>query len=595
VARSRTRELRQVGESHDDVVAWYRARLAEPAVFPWAGTDWEPERLGPTWQTDRDGRWLLPEATLGWDVLGFAGCWLQLRRDVPWRYTLEQARIVLWWWSLDEAGQFVYRDGVIQRLKGWGKDPLLATFCATELVGPARLAGWDGDTPLACDVEDAWIPIAATALAQTKTTMRLFPSLFSPAALRDFGIQVGKELVYAYGDSRMIEAVTASPTVLEGIRSTFTVKNETQHWNASNSGHEMADVIERNATKGAEGSARTLAITNAFDPAMDSVAQRDREAWEQATSGQSLTTGILYDSLEAAPQAPLSADAAPKVLATARGDSVWLDIPRIVKSILDTRNPPSRSRRFWYNQVDATEDAWVVPQDFQQLGPPHRQPPVEPVGVGDHLAVFFDGSKSDDATVLVGSRIDDGHVVTLGLWQRPPKERGVGWTAPREAIDQTVALIFELYTVDAFYADPSHTRDDETQERYWDGLIDEWHRRYKDRLEVWASPGPGGHSVMWDMAAPARTALFTAAAERCQADIADKSLSHDGDRRMLVHVRNAKRYPNRYGVSLWKGHRESPRKVDLAVGMVGARMARRDVLNRSKPDKPPSKKPGRVW
>jgi hypothetical protein len=89
---------------------------------------------------------------------------------------------------------------------------------------------------------------------------------------------------------------------------------------------------------------------------------------------------------------------------------------------------------------------------------------------------------------------------------------------------------------------------------------------------------------MWDMSSPERVRRFTAEAERCQVDIEDEggSLTWDGDGRLRAHVHNAKRYPNRYGVSLWKGHRESPRKVDLAVCMVGAGLARRDVLNKAK-------------
>jgi hypothetical protein len=90
---------------------------------------------------------------------------------------------------------------------------------------------------------------------------------------------------------------------------------------------------------------------------------------------------------------------------------------------------------------------------------------------------------------------------------------------------------------------------------------------------------------MWDMATQQHQAEFTAAAERCQADIAaaaelvvaghEPTFTHDGDRRLIRHTRNARQYPNRWGTSMWKGHRESPNKIDLAVCMVGARMLRR--------------------
>lgn len=619
MARRRTTHV-DTGPSHDEIVGWYREQLARPAVVPWNSL--APVRLGPTWQIDTTGHWVLPEHTIGWDVLGWCGTWLQLKAGVPWRFTLEQARFLLWWYSIDETGAFLHADGVLQRLKGWGKDPLGACLCAVEALGPCRFAEWENDQPVPIDVDAAWVQTAAVSLEQTKNTMRLFPSLFTAEAKKRFKIQIGKELIHALGDTRLIQAVTSSPTTLEGNRGTFILANETHHWGASNSGHDMADVIERNTVKAPDGGARRLAITNAFEPSGDSTAQRDREAWELAAGGAYYGgTNILYDSLEAPPDAPLAlpmldneTDAQherrvrstiTEVVVAIRGDSTWLQPSRIVKSILDPRNPPSRSRRFWFNQIWAAEDAWAIPQDFALL---ERRDRI--VTAGEEIVMFFDGSKSDDATGLVGCCMSDGHVFTLGLWQRPPGERGKEWTAPRDKVDDAVIDAFDRYTIVAFFGDPSHTRDDETQERYWDALFDEWHRRYRDVLTVWATKANAkdpGHSVMWDMTSPARSEQFTAAAERTQEDIVRGAqlvrdaqdsgrveqlpLTWDGDNRLAVHVRNARRYPNRYGVSLWKGHRESSRKIDLAVCMVGARMVRRLVMNA--PTK--RKRTGKVW
>jgi hypothetical protein len=586
----------RTGSSHADVVAWYREALAEPAVFPWLGTEWEPVRVGPTWQTTEDGHWLLPEATIGWDVLGWCGTELQLTLGEPWRFTLEQARFVLHWYSVDELGRWVYTDGVLQRLKGWGKDPMAGCLSYVEALGPCRVAYMENDQPVATDCPTAWVQLPAVSLEQTKNTMRLMPGLITPAAKAFYGVQIGKELIHACGDERLIQAVTSSPTTLEGARATAVFPNETQHWKQGNDGHEMAQVIERNATKSADGAARRLAITNAYEPSEDSVAQRDREAWEAEADGKTAMSGIMYDSLEAPPDAPLALEQLEgesreewdertiatvcEVVRAIRGDSYWLDPRRIAGSVLDPRNPPSRSRRFWYNQITATEDAWVDPLKFDGCVDVDVV-----VADGDELALFFDGSKSDDATALVACRISDGHVVTKAMWQKPPKGRADGWIVPRGDVDAEVERIFATSNVVAFFADPSHTLDDETQDRFWDGLIDEWHRRYKDRLRIWAVPGKSGHAVMWDMTSPARSAEFTAAAERCAGEIERGELTHDGDGRLRRHVHNAKRYPNRYGVSLWKGHRESPRKIDLAVCMVGARMVRRVVLNGPQPKK----------
>ena len=69
----------------------------------------------------------------------------------------------------------------------------------------------------------------------------------------------------------------------------------------------------------------------------------------------------------------------------------------------------------------------------------------------------------------------------------------------------------------------------------------------------------------------------------------------DGHPALMTHIRNARAYvhPKGYGISLHKGSRTSPRKIDLAVCVVGARMLRRLVLN--KPEEEKVERTGVVW
>jgi hypothetical protein len=577
------RRRQQTVEPPDDEIgrAVYGHLITEPARFPWEGLQWEPVRIGPTWQTKgKRKRWLLPERTLGWHALGWSAQWLHNGQD-PWIFTDEQARFLLWWYAIDKAGRFLYRDGVLQRLKGWGKDPVGACICFIEAFGPCRFAGWDDEgQPIAADVPSAWVQTAAVALDQTKNTTRFFPVLAgrvkprSPIRVR-YGLQVGKTLVHGLGDTRLIEAVTSSPSTLEGARSTFLLLNETHHWTDSNEGREMADVIERNATKSPDGAARTLAITNAYEPSEESVAQLTKEAWEKAEAGASLTTGLLYDSLEAPPEAPLDPEIAPDVVAAVRGDSHWLDIPRIVQSILDTRNPPSRSRRFWYNQDEATEDAWVAPREWDSAADPSFEPQPN-----DVITLGFDGSLTDDDTALIACHVERDHLFSLGIWS-PPKDGEVD----RAAIDRAVRAAFELYDVVGFYAD-LHP---------WESYVDTWAEEFGGELLVKASVR---QPVAWDMRS--REKQFTEACERLLAAViesgqgTDPRLTHDGSQRFRIHAKNARRKPNRWGVSVRKEHRESARKIDAVPAAVLARLGRMDyvALPASRRRK---KRSGRVW
>jgi phage terminase large subunit-like protein len=422
----------------------------------------------------------------------------------------------------------------------------------------------------------AWVQIAAVSQDQTRSTMTIFPGMFSKRAIEEYRIDLGKEIIYADKGRARIEAVTSSPRAMEGGRPTFVLLNETHHWVDSNQGHEMAAVIERNSTKSADGMSRTLALTNAYEPGEDSVAERTREAFEAADAGRVTDTGLFYDSLEAPAEAKLTEEWIIPTLKAVRGDSVWLDLERLKASILDVRNPPSRSRRFWFNQITAAEDAYLAPYEWDAN--PHEDLELED---GDDIVVFFDGSKSDDATGLIGCRIRDGFVKTLGVWQRPANwPSDVPYRVPREEVDGVVDQVFARYKPLAFFADPGAGYDEADGERYWDGYVDAWAQRYGQRLKLKAvSSGHGQHAVMWDMGDRRRQQVFTEAVDRFYRDVLERQVPHDGHKVLRQHVANARRRTNAWGYTIGKEHRESARKIDLAVCAIGARMLRRMVMN----------------
>lgn len=502
---------------------------------------------------------MLPERTLGWEILGWTAEYLRQPdgpdAGKPWRYTDEQARFILWWFAIDARGRFVYRYGMLRRVKGWGKDPVGATLCAVEFVGPCRFAGWDdAGEPVAAPHPASWVLTAAVAKDQTRNTMTLFPGLLSDAAVNEYRIDVGKEILYAHGGRCRLEAVTSSPRALEGPRSTFTLKNETQHWLKNNEGHDMAEVIARNLTKARDGSARALAISNAHEPGEDSDAEHDYETWEAIEQGKVRTAGFLYDSLETPPQVDLADELQLRAgLRAARGDSTWLDEDRHVGEIYDPRNSVSSSRRFYLNQIVAAEDAWIAPHEWDELEQ------HDDVAEGEEITLGFDGSKSDDHCALIGCRLSDGYTFALGVWD--PEEHG--GEAPRELVDGAVRSALEHYTVRAFFGDLAE----------WESYIDAWALDYGKRFEVKAT---AKHAIAWDMRGHKKDA--TIETERLHDEIVEKKFRHDGDRRVRQHFHNARRRPNQWGVTVGKEHRESKRKIDSVPAVMLARMARRLVL-----------------
>lgn len=555
----------RIDSEHAQIIAWYEHQIE--SALPPALPAYPPVRIGPTWQYDNG--WVLPRLTLGWDLLAWSGRYLRGKGGGPWTYTPEQARFKLWYYALNEDGSWLFPSVALQRLKGWGKDPVAAVTALETMCGPAEFDRWDGDRPVGREVDGAHVQVAAVSKAQTRNTASLFPGLVTRELRREWGVQVGKENVWACGDSRHVQCLTSSPLAIEGARPALIIRGETQWWNASNKGHAMAEVIEGNAAKSEGGRARILDIFNAYRPGEDSVAERIREGWE-ATQGDSPTRagwGLLYDSLEAPPDAPLTAEAATEVVEAIRGDAVWLDAKvRVPQSILNPANPPSESRRKWYNQIVAAEDSWVTRQQWDA-----QRRPDEVVEAGEDVVLFLDGSKSKDSTALIGCRMRDGHVFVVHVWQRPAQADE--WIVDRDAVDHTVREAHATWRVVGFWVDPSDARDDETGERFWEPYADWWARDLSQGYELVAvKTGEYQHATVWDMRWPSHQRSFVEAAERTATDIADGTLTHDGSALLAQHVYNARRRPSKWGVSLGKENRSSKRHVDAAVAMVGARM-----------------------
>lgn len=520
---------------------------------------------GPTWKTDPDGEFVLPEFTLGWQVLDWCESRLRIPdTGEPWRFTPEQIRWVLWWYAIDRQGRFLYQDGMLRRVKGWGKDPLAAVISAVEFVGPCRFDRFENGEPLAKQHPAAWVLIAAVSKDQTRTTMSLFPGLFTEETLAEFDIDVGKEIIYGRGGKARIEAVTSSPRALEGPRPSFTLKNETQHWLKNNDGHEMAKTITRNAVKARDGAARRLALSNAHRPGEDSDAEHDWEACQRIEQGKSRSTRFMYDSLEAPPTLDIADEQQLRQgLRLAAGDSTWLNEDGHVETIYDPRNSVADSRRFYLNQIVAAEDAWIAPHEWDALDITAGDGNPPEVEVGEDIALGLDPSATDDHTVLQGCRISDGYVFNLGIWD--PAEHG--GEVPREAVDGAVRQAFDRFNVIAFLSD-LHP---------FESYVDKWAEDFREQLVVKASPR---HAVAWDMREKKKEA--TKEYERLHDEIVEEAFRHDGNRKVRQHFHNARRRPNAWGVSVGKEHRESSRKMDSVPSTMLARLGRRLYVSSGK-------------
>lgn len=531
------------------------------------------------------------QPTLGWGVADFIeGYLLQPDGDLagePFRLTDEQLRFLLWFYAVDERGRFIYRRAVLRRAKGWGKSPFLGALCLAELLGPVRFSHFDEETGEAVGERHPmpWVVIAGVSETQTENTMSAIRAMSEDSALvEDFGLDVGMTRILVPGGGKL-HPITASSSTQEGARPSFAVMDETHHWTKGNGGWSLAKVIRRNLAKSRDGSARAIETTNAHEPGAESVAEGSYNAWRAEVEGRTRASGLLYDTREA----PLSVDLADEAslragLRAAYGDATWLDEDRLVGEVYDPDTPPEEARRFYLNQIVAAADSWIAPHELDRgeaLGLGKRL--LEP---GDEVTLGFDGSLTDDSTILLAVRVSDGAPFVLGAWEKPEGPRGEGWSVEKGDVRGVVDYAHATYNVAAYFSDVA----------YWETDVDAWRDEYGETYRVKATTR---HAVAWDMRGhQADTVRGVEALHRSLTDGEVPLIAHrlpdgrDGLAILRTHVLNARRRPNRWGVSFGKETRESPKKVDALAAWVLARMARTAVLGA-----PPSskKRTGRLY
>lgn len=543
------------------------------------------------WPTDIATKDALIANSLGPDLIE----WAEGRTDEPgltdyltgrpWRFTAGQKRFIILWYGFDETGRWLYRSGLKRGAKGTGKDPFGASLCIIELCGRSQLLWDEGDDgfigirhllPL--------VQIAANSEAQAKDVLRVANAMLNREARDFYQIDCG-ETRTILKDGGRLELLTSSEKSSEGDAATFILLNESHHMTESSGGHKIAEVARRNVGKSpASLQARLCEMTNAHRMGTDSVAERSFNAWQAQVSGRAARKDILYDSIEADPSTRLHVpEELALALAAAYSDAPWADLERLVDEVLDPRTSPGDSIRYYLNGLAAAEDAWIDPRAFDALADMDMS-----LSDGEQIAMFLDCSKSEDATGLVASRLSDGAVFVLGVWQKPHGDRGKSWLAPREEVDAVVRQSFSRFKVVWFGVDPSPATDDQDESLYWRSVIDNWHRDFRDKLKLWATPGSQGSSVMFDMrlsqrGGVLRNQLFTEVAMLTAREVdEDGAFKHDGHAALRTHTHNAKRRPNQWGYSLGKASRDSHQLVDLAVCMVGARLGRGVALNSGK-------------
>lgn len=512
----------------------------------------------------------LPERTLGYH----AAAWMVdnlvqpngPRAGQPFIPTDRQIEFLAHFYALNHKGSFVYRQGIRRLSKGSGKSPFAAALCLFELLGPCRFDGFDRHEPFGVKAKPMSMPlvqIVATSESQTQNTIRMVRAFCQKKGklARKYDLEVAKTFIETPGGGKL-QQMTSSAHSMEGGEVSFVVGDELEHWLPAQGGPAMLQTIQQNAAK---MGGRFMGTCNAWVPGEQSSAEAIFEAWCDQEDG--LTRGktkTLYDARIAPPNTVLTDEPGEgqvgltEALEYVYEDCPWVNLESIKEQIWSPEYPESRSIRFFLNRPNAAEASWITLEEWTQLRKPDRK--VEP---GERIVMFFDGSKSNDHTALVGCCMEDGHIFKIGHW-KPEKPLGVVNVA---AVDAGVRKAFDTYNVVAFWADV----------REWESFTrTAWPEDFGDRLIVPAVRGGMSASpIAWDMRSHAYQ--FAEAAETAFTEIQQQTFTHDGDSALGEHVSNCRvnEFKGRWSVK--KESPKSSKKIDLAVCMIGARMLYRHV------------------
>lgn len=470
-----------------------------------------------------------------------------------------------------ETGRRVYRRGFLSRAKGRAKSELAGMLVCAEALFECRFAGWDaGGEPVGRPVRSPFIRCLATEEGQSGNTYDNVSTMLEYVVEHhgdEFpGIDIGKSAqtssrIVLHHQRGEITPSTASSAAKDGGKETFAVFDET-HLYVLPELRRMHETVRRNLRKRREAEPWALETSTMYEPGQDSVAEATHEYVKAIREGRirdAEAAGLLFDHRQAPDGTDLAdRDALLEGLRAAYGPAAdWMDLDGIVAEIWDPQSAPSDSRRYWLNQPVAAEDALLDPGEWGRCATTDR------LQDGDEITLGFDGGRTDDATALVAMRVSDRLAEPLGVWERPDGPLAKGWQVDRTQVSGLVAHAFGRFTVRAFFADV----------KLWESYIDEWADTYRDELLVKATPRS---LIGYDMRGHQQE--LTKATEALVQAIRDGKVRHTDHPALNRHAKNARRRPNRWGVSFGKESRESPKKVDGFAAMQLADMARRALL-----------------
>ncbi len=432
-------------------------------------------------------------------------------------------------YELTPDGRRQYDRVLVGYAKGQGKTELAALVSVTEFCGPVEFAGWNADgTARGRARTSPDIPVAAASFDQADHVFSACRSMVRGSLLADLCEVYDTEILLKGRPGRLYRVAAVAGTN-DGGKPTFWVADELHEWTGTKERVHL--VLSNNRAKRRD--AWELAITTAgWDPT--ALLGRLYQHGKRVRAGEESDPSFLFRWTEAADHWDLSDPAQLEAAIREANPAVGDFLPFASVRGRFSQMPEYEFRRYHLNQFTSAPDRWLPVGAWEACTEP------APVPDGSTLALGFDGSFSRDATAIVGCT-PDRRLVVLHLWEKP-EGAGDDWRVQVPEVMDALRAACRRFHVTAIGCDPYLWREVLGQ-LLEEGLpIVEWPSHQ------------AAHMV------PACAAFYDA--------VVNRQLRHDGDARLARHVAHCVVKIDSRGPRIVKDHKDSPRRIDLAVASV---------------------------
>jgi hypothetical protein len=459
------------------------------------------------------------------------------------------------------TGRRMYREAILSRPKGRAKSEIAGMIAVAEGFGPVRFDGWDADgQPVARPVVSPLIKCLATEESQAGNTFQNaafvagewgpdeHPEVFAGASgVRKYQSATA---IYIPGGGE-IRSCTSGSASKDGGKETFVVPDES-HLYVLPELKGMYATVMRNLPKRRLADPWALQTTTAYRPGEQSIAEEKLTAWRKGE----LSPTVLVDHREA--KGKVDIEDRPHTVRQLRAlygpamhpTTGWMDPEDVYEVMVDPTQCADHetAARYYLNRPMSGKDSWIAKDVVE------RQIRADVVEPGTAIALGFDGSLRDDATVLIASRMTDGFIFPIEIWAKPAGTEGNWWEVPRADVLAKVREAFAMYDVTRMYADPHEWRSD---------------------IDAMAELLGEERVLSWETR---RDTPMSAALDRLRSDLITGVAWHSGDGVFVEHFANA--FVRRRGSLrlVRKEHDQSDRKIDSVVGAALAYEARADAI-----------------